>query len=207
MDGDGRSITVTLATQTPGVHWVVGSQYSPRSKFPVMTQRFYEKTAEIISKIPPSDHITLCGDYNGAVGNATSDPLQQEVVGKKNPSLVTLNGEKLIQLCIQFDLTLPQTFRDTGPDGGVTWLGNSMMRCKPRVYDYVVCRKRHRSWFSKIQVVHNWDGIRMPHYAVVAQIDSKYDRKDKHQPTKRMKQIKLEDRKPRVKLDSLSEEV
>ena len=89
VDGNGRAIFVELATQTQGVRWVVGSHYSPRSKFPGDVRLFYSKAGAILENIHGADHVTLCGDYNGAVGRSQRNSmlLQKEVVGFKNSHL------------------------------------------------------------------------------------------------------------------------
>ena len=205
VDGDGRSIFIELATQTSGVHWVVGSQYSPRSKHPEQVNRFYTKLTEMLGKVHAKDHLTFGGDFNGAVSRSgPEDSLERrQIVGPINPELQTKNGDELVKLCAKHNLSLPQTYVQTGEDEGVTWVGNKMMTCKPRVYDYVVCRRRQIRCYHKIDVRTDWLGINTPHYPIVASIQSKFNRKRKSDEVDSQRDTPLEDRSQKLALESL----
>lgn len=198
---------VALATQCEGVRWMVTSQYSPLSKYRHLVKRFYADTYKILQNVHPADMLTLCGDYNGAVGNSVEeDEDQKRIVGKYNPELVTANGKRLIELCRREELSIPQTFIEHKHDGkGVTWTGNIMMKCKPRVYDFIICKQRHRDWHTNVQVMRNWSGIDTPHYAVLATIESARD--PSFLPGCKRKTAELGSRKARLKLHTLMSEM
>ena len=208
-DGEGRSVMVELATQCNGIHWMIMSQYSPLSKYKHVVKKFYADTKEMLKAVRPNDMLTLGGDYNGVVGSSTGRGTEHQcIIGKQNPQLLTANGEKLLELCRQQGLSIPQTFLESGHGGEATWTGNKMIRarCKPRVYDYLICNQRHRRWYTSVTVMRNWRGIATPHFAVVATIESGQEISAMKRTAKR-KAVKLADRKPRLRLHTLMGEL
>ena len=208
VDGNGRSILLELATQVPEVSWYVLSQYSPRSKDPGAVRLFYTKAKSVMERIHANGHITLCGDYNGSVGRTHrgASAARRQVVGSKNPELLTENGDALVEFCMRFGLTLPQTYQDTGALDGITWVGNAMMRCKPRTYDYIICRRRQRSWYQEMEVRKTtWQGINTPHYPVVVTIRSGLDVKRHVSTSTKNQSTRLDSREKKLSLDCLME--
>ena len=116
--GTERILSITMSTASGKVH--LFSVYAPTLCSSQETKdRFYEDLSDIISKIPTSEHVILLGDFNARVGsewNIWPDALGHFGIGKTNE-----NGQRLLEMCAYYKLSITNTYFKTKPQHRVSW--------------------------------------------------------------------------------------
>ena len=83
-------------------------------------EAFYNQLASVLSGIPRTDKLLLIGDFNARIGRDNDKwPL---VMGKHGIGKCNSNGELLLALCSEFELTVTKTMFKQKDERKTTWM-------------------------------------------------------------------------------------
>ena len=69
---------------------------------------FYDALSAVLHQIPNSEKLILLGDFNARVGS--DDSVLPSCLGKHGIGKVNEKGQRLLELCVQFQLCITRTF-------------------------------------------------------------------------------------------------
>lgn len=115
------------------------SVYAPTmSNDESIKDRFYEELSQCLSQIRPSEQILLLGDFNARVGREYQS--WPGVLGKNGVGSMNSNGQLLLTLCTQFDLTITNTLFRMPDKYKTTWMHPRSKHW--HLIDYIITRRR-----------------------------------------------------------------
>ena len=137
--GLGFTIKKAIATKVTAMLWPVSDRIMKRLPLsketfatlisvyaPTMTnpgenvEAFHNQLASVPSGIPRTDKLLLIGDFNARLGRHNNKwPL---VMGKHGIGKCNSNGEHLLALCSEFELTVTNTIFKQNDERKTTWL-------------------------------------------------------------------------------------
>jgi len=79
---------------------------------------FYQLLSESLSIIPKGDELVLAGDFNARVGAEYNQ--WNGAIGPHSVSKMNENGQRLLELCTNYNLALTNTFFASCPNSKVT---------------------------------------------------------------------------------------
>ncbi|XP_066911977.1 uncharacterized protein [Clytia hemisphaerica] len=101
-----------------------GNAYAPTlestTKKPELTRNFYEKLSSVTKTFKAREALIIGGDFN-AKTRAVPNTYPNEIVGKFAKSDININGEKLIEFCMLYNLRITNTFFKHKPIHLTTW--------------------------------------------------------------------------------------
>ncbi|CAG5047559.1 unnamed protein product [Parnassius apollo] len=110
---------------------------------------FYEELTNVLTKIHPTELILMLGDFNACVGRDCD--AWPKVLGRHGVSSMNSNGQLLLSLCAQFELTVTNTiFRPTAKHK-TTW--THPMSKHWNLIDYAIVRHKDISRVKVISVM------------------------------------------------------
>nr|XP_053629722.1 craniofacial development protein 2-like [Cherax quadricarinatus] len=144
--------------------WVIVSMYAPGKERSVEErERFWEMLGECVGSFESSVRVMVVGDFNAKVGKN----VMEGVVGKFGVPGVNVNGEPLIELCVERDLVISNTYFMKKRINKYTRY--DVARNESSLLDYVLVDKR---LMGRLQDVHVYRGATdiSDHYLVVATV-------------------------------------
>ena len=120
VNGSARILTIRLSTRAGRAN-IIMSIYAPTLCFTVDTKdQFYEELDVAIGNIPKTEQLYILGEFNARVGadhESWSTCLGQHGMGKINE-----NGQRLLELCCHYELSITNTFFGNKPCHKVSWI-------------------------------------------------------------------------------------
>ena len=115
------------------------SIYAPTmTNTPESIDGFYDQLSQTLRGIPFSDKIILMGDFNARVGDDFST--WKNVIGKHGSGKINANGERLLNFCSQFQLTITNTCFKHKPAHKNSWMHPRSKHW--HLIDYIITRQR-----------------------------------------------------------------
>ncbi|XP_037867678.1 craniofacial development protein 2 [Bombyx mori] len=110
---------------------------------------FYGKLEEILNSIPSREIKIILGDWNAKVGSTLDDNHIRSTVGKFGLGIRNERGEKLIEFCIERNLSIMNTYFQHHPRRLYTWRSPGD-RYRNQI-DYIILDGRWRSSVSNVK--------------------------------------------------------
>jgi len=98
---------------------------------------FYDQLNQTLRDIHISDKIILMGDFNARVGDDFST--WKNVIGMHGSGKINANGERLLNLCNQFQLAITNTFFKHKPAHKNSWMHPRSKHW--HLIDYIITRQ------------------------------------------------------------------
>nr|XP_053637989.1 craniofacial development protein 2-like [Cherax quadricarinatus] len=180
--------------------WVIISVYAPGEERSVEErERFWEMLSECVGSFESSVRVMVVGDFNAKVGKN----VMEGVVGKFGVPGVNVNGEPLIELCVERNLVISNTYFMKKRINKYTRY--DVARNESSLLDYVLVDKR---LMGRLQDVHVYRGATdiSDHYLVVAtvRVRGRWEKRKVATTSKReVKVYKLREEEVRVRYKRL----
>nr|XP_037868970.1 uncharacterized protein LOC119628928 [Bombyx mori] len=117
---------------------------------------FYGKLEEILNSIPSREIKIILGDWNAKVGSTLDDNHIRSTVGKFGLGIRNERGEKLIEFCIERNLSIMNTYFQHHPRRLYTWRSPGD-RYRNQI-DYIILDGRWRSSVSNVKTFPGAEG-------------------------------------------------
>lgn len=138
---------IKLTIQIRGRTMTILGVYAPNNDASVHVKDTFEDTLRsIIEQIPRNHEIIIGGDLNGRVGKQR----HSNVIGRHGEETVNDNGERLINLCDQFDLKITNTFFAHKEIHKYTWYQQT--RGLKSIIDYLIVRQNSQIKIQDVRV-------------------------------------------------------
>ncbi|XP_063898002.1 craniofacial development protein 2-like [Helicoverpa armigera] len=152
---------ITLRLHLPNDNYLnVISVYAPTmSNEDSVKDQFYEELSQCLTSIRSSEQILLLGDFNARVGRDSES--WPGVIGN-NVGNMNSNGQLLLTLCAQFDLTITNTLFRLRDKFKTTWMHPRSKHW--HLLDYAITRRRDISQVHITRVMrgaHCWTDHRL----------------------------------------------
>lgn len=131
---------------------------------------FYHDLQQLLNRIPRKDMLLIAGDFNAQMGEPCAS--ERPYVGRFTTGPRCSNGDRLINLCMQEDLSLSNTGLRRNPRGVFTWKSNDRSHTKNQI-DYVAIRRTWRSAIRNVSVRWNDLALDSDHGLLVADVKAK----------------------------------
>ena len=160
------------------------SVYAPTMTNPDENKEaFYNQLASVLSGIPRTDKLLLIGDFNARIGRDNDKwPL---VMGKHGIGKCNSNGELLLALCSEFELTVPNTMFKQKDERKTTWMHPRLKHW--HMIDFIITRCRDKMDIHSTRVMRGancWTDHQMLRSKVTFRIRQKHNRQGTNKPTK-----------------------
>ena len=160
------------------------SVYAPTMTNPDENKEaFYNQLASVLSGIPRTDKLLLMGDFNAMIGKDNDKwPL---VMGKHGIGKCNSNGELLLALCSEFELTVTNTMFKQKDERKTTWMHPRSKHW--HMIDFIITRCRDKMDIHSTRVMRGancWTDHQMLRSKVAFRIRQKYNRQGTNKPTK-----------------------
>ncbi|KAJ0183487.1 hypothetical protein K1T71_001463 [Dendrolimus kikuchii] len=106
--------------------------YSDEAKF-----QFYDDLRSVLQGIPANDKIVLMGDFNARVG--TEHNIWKDVLGRHGVGKCNSNGELLLSLCAEFNLSITNTYFRLSEKYKTSWMHPRSKHW--HLIDYIIVRR------------------------------------------------------------------
>ena len=148
-------------------------------------EAFYKQLASVLSGIPRIDELLLIGDFNARIGRDNDKwPL---VMGKLGIGKCNSNGDLLLALCSEFELTVTKTMFKQKDECKTTWMHPRSKHC--HMIDFIITRCRDKMDIHSTRA-NCWTDHQMLRSKVAFRIRQKHNRQGTNKPTK-LKTAKL----------------
>lgn len=146
--------------------WVIVSVYAPYESGTngIEVERFWDELRGCLEKFGNSERVIVLGDLNARVG----DRPVQGVLGSFGVQGVNGNGETLVQLCVENELVIGNTWFKKRDVHKYTW--ERMGGDDKALMDYVLVRKRDKSSMTDVNVFRGAARGVSDHYLVVCKM-------------------------------------
>ncbi|XP_063897949.1 uncharacterized protein LOC135118842 [Helicoverpa armigera] len=153
---------ITLRLHLPNDNYLnVISVYAPTmSNEDSVKDQFYEELSQCLTSIRSSEQILLLGDFNARVGRDSES--WPGVIGNNGVGNMNSNGQLLLTLCAQFDLTITNTLFRLRDKFKTTWMHPRSKHW--HLLDYAITRRRDISQVHITRVMrgaHCWTDHRL----------------------------------------------
>ncbi|XP_063895050.1 uncharacterized protein LOC135118051 [Helicoverpa armigera] len=153
---------ITLRLHLPNDNFLnVISVYAPTmSNEDSVKDQFYEELCQCLTSIRSSEQILLLGDFNARVGRDSES--WPGVIGNNGVGNMNSNGQLLLTLCAQFDLTITNTLFRLRDKFKTTWMHPRSKHW--HLLDYAITRRRDISQVHITRVMrgaHCWTDHRL----------------------------------------------
>ena len=159
------------------------SVYAPTMTNPDKNKEaFYNQLASVLSCIPRTDKLLLIGDFNARIGRENDKwPL---VMGKHGIGKCNSNGELLLALCSEFELTVTNTMFKQKDERKTTWMHPRSKHW--HMIDFIITRCRDKMDIHSTRTMRGancWTDHQMLRSNVAFRIRQKHNRQgtNKHQ--------------------------
>lgn len=136
---------LTVDFKIKGIEMVVVGVYAPNDNAPELEKdKFFNQLTTVLDGIPNRKDVFLLGDFNSRVGRLEQD----EVVGRYGEEVVNGNGERLIELCAQYNLTIWNGFFKHKEIHKFTWSRGT----SKTIIDYVIGKHNNKVKVEDVRV-------------------------------------------------------
>lgn len=146
-------------------------------------EAFYSQLAYTLRQVPHTDKLILMGDFNARIGSEYDKwPL---VLGKHGIGKCNSNGELLLSLCSEFDLTVTNTMFKQNDDRKTTWMHPRSKHW--HMIDFIITRRRDKTDFCITRVMRGancWTDHQMLRSKVAFHLRQKYYKQSSKKPSK-----------------------
>jgi len=101
-------------------------------------EQFYESLSEMIRSVPCEDKLLVLGDFNARVGKDSD--AWKGVIGPHGIGQMNSNGQLLLSLCTEYDLTITNTLFQLPDIHKATWMHPRSKHW--HLIDYIITRQR-----------------------------------------------------------------
>ncbi|KAK2193389.1 hypothetical protein NP493_13g03002 [Ridgeia piscesae] len=157
------------------------SVYAPTMTYPDENKEvFYNQLASVLSGIPRTDKLlfSVAGDFNARIGRENEKwPL---VMGKHGIGKCNSNGELLLALCSECELTVTNTMFKQKDERKTTWM-------HPRSRHFIITKCRDKMDIHSTRAMRGancWTDHQMLRSKVSFRIRQKHNRQGTSKPTK-----------------------
>ena len=142
-------------------------------------EAFYNQLVNVLSGIPCIDKLLLIGDFNARIGRDNDKwPL---VMGKHGIGKCNSNGELLLALCSEFELTVTNTMFKQKDERKTTWMHPRSKHW--HMIDFIITRCRDKMDIHSTRA-NCWTDHQMLRSKVTFRIRQKHNRQGTNKPTK-----------------------
>ena len=122
--------------------------YAPQANLSKFEKdHFYQMLQCVVSKIPASEQLTVCGDWNGHIGSQSTgfeEVHGGQAIGKRNTE-----GERILEFAFANELVVRNTWFKKTPEHLVTYQsGNAAIQI-----DFILYRRSFRKQVSNVKVI------------------------------------------------------
>ena len=150
--GSPRLLSMRLMTKTGPVTLVTA--YAPTlASSPDLKDRFYCELDALLKKIPKNENVYLLGDFNARVGkNCDAWPV---CLGKHGIGKINDNGQRLLELCSNYDLCTTSSFFPNKIQHKASWMHPRSKHWHQ--LDHVITRRKELSSVRSTRTYHSAD--------------------------------------------------
>ena len=184
-----RIVTMRLPLSKDNFATII-SMYAPTMTNPDENKEaFHNQLASVLSGIPRTDKLLLIGDFNARIGRENDKwPL---VMGKIGIGKCKYNGELLLALCSEFELTVTNTMFKQKDERKTTWMHPRSKHW--HMIDFIITRCRDKMDIQSARAMRGanyWTDHHLLRLKVAFRIRQKHNRQGTNKPTK-LKTAKL----------------
>lgn len=138
---------VKVDLKLKGYETTIVGIYAPNDDAKIAEKNeFYDDLTNLLDQIGQRRELYLIGDFNGRVGSQD----KSEIVGKFGEEVVNENGERLIELCQQYELKIWNGFFEHKEIHKYTWIQPT--RNLRSIIDYLVGKQQNKTRVTNCRV-------------------------------------------------------
>lgn len=146
-------------------------------------EEFYNLLAETLRRVPRTDKLILMGDFNARIGSDYNK--WPSVLGKYGIGKCNSNGELLLAMCSEFELTVTNTMFKQKDERKTTWMHPRSKHW--HLIDFIITRQRDKTDFCNTRVMRGancWTDHQMTRSKMTFHLRQKHIKQGAKKPSK-----------------------